>query len=100
VLLDLLSCALQAVVFVAVCRGFVQHHYSQLQAAVCMLTEVTHRNGTDVLQHVVLLELLSCGCRLLCSAAGVCASCQDQPGRYSLVSLTDLTHLNRYTDVY
>jgi hypothetical protein len=41
-------------------------------------------------------------CRLLCSCCmhrGLCIMSR-QPGRYSLVSLTDLTHLNRYTDVY
>jgi hypothetical protein len=35
---------------------------------------------------------------VLC-AQGLC-NMSLQPGRYSLVSLTDLTHLNRYTDVY
>jgi hypothetical protein len=49
------------------------------------------RSDAAVLCHLPL-------CLLLC-AQGLC-NMSLQPGRYSLVSLTDLTHPNRCTDVY
>jgi hypothetical protein len=61
-------------------------------------TEVTHRNRhTDVLQHVVLLELLSCG-----SLPGVLAACtgvyhvktarQVQPGLFDRLDTSQQIH--------
>jgi hypothetical protein len=57
----LVSCScLQVNLATAGCTGFVQCQYSQLQAAL-YARPVTHRNRhTDILQHVVLLDLLSC----------------------------------------
>jgi hypothetical protein len=63
----------------------------------CLLICLASRVG-----HAGRMLLSSAICRLLClllCAQGLC-NMSLQPGRYSLVSLTDLTHPNRCTDVY
>jgi hypothetical protein len=62
-------------------------------STVCLASRVGHA-GRMLLSSAI--------CRLLClllCAQGLC-NMSLQPGRYSLVSLTDLTHPNRCTDVY
>jgi hypothetical protein len=92
VLLDLLSCSsLQAVVFVAVCRVCATcHTASGLQ---CITRPVTHRNRHRRPAACCATRLLSCGSLpavvFLLHAQGLCI--MSRPGRYSLVSLTDLT---------
>jgi hypothetical protein len=94
-------CHLPVVVFIAVCTGFVQHVTAARQVQpglfdrldtsqqihrcllICLASRVGH--GRMLLSSAI--------CRLLClllCAQGLC-NMSLQPGRYSLVSLTDLT---------
>jgi hypothetical protein len=71
----LVSCSCLQVNLATGCTGFVQHVNTASCRLHCM-TEVTHRNRhTDILQHVVLLDLSAALCRLLClllCAQGLC----------------------------
>jgi hypothetical protein len=92
---------LQAVVFVAVCTGFVQHVITTRQVQPARsLTDLTHLN-TQMYNGMVVYHAAVC-CYLpvvvfLLHAQGLC-NMSIQPGRYSLSLLTDFTSLNS-TDV-
>jgi hypothetical protein len=106
----LLSSAICRLLCLLLCTGFVQHVTAarQVQPGLFDRLDTSQQIHRCLLicpsrvGHAGRMLLSSAICRLLClllCAQGLC-NMSLQPGRYSLVSLTDLTHPNRCTDVY
>jgi hypothetical protein len=74
----------------------VQHHYSQLQAAVCMLTEVTHRNRHRRPAACCATRIAQLRLPAVVFCCRVCASCQDsrqvQPGLFDRLDTSQQIH--------